>query len=158
MGFSDAESSFSIVPKSDKGGNINRFSFMFKIALHKDDKDALIRIQTNLNFGKVSLDKDECKFVVTKQEEINKLILILDKYNLNTTSPPGEDYINFKKAFLLYHVRDGLVTQELKEEILALKTGMNASRTDFNMPSDHKIIINKNWLLGLIEGEGSFQL
>ncbi len=66
---------------------------MFKIALHKDDIDALIRIQTNLNFGKVSLDKDECKFVVTKQEEINKLICIFDRYNLNTTKyldgPPG---------------------------------------------------------------------
>ena len=155
MGFSDAESSFSIVPKSVKG-SINRFSFMFKIALHKDDKDALIRIQTNLNFGKVSLDKDECKFVVTKQEEINRLILIFDKYSLNTTK--YLDYINFKKAFLLYQGRDDLVTQELIEQILALKNGMNILRTDFNMPSSHKISINKNWLLGLIEGEGSFQL
>nr|ATI20432.1 LAGLIDADG endonuclease [Juglanconis juglandina] len=157
VGFADAESSFSIVPKSDKiRGNINRFSFMFKIALHKDDKDALIRIQTNLGFGKVSLDKDECKFVVTKQEDINKLILILDKYNLNTTK--YLDYINLKKAFLLYHGRDGLVTPELIAQILELKNGMNTSRTDFNMPSNHNIIISKNWLLGLIEGEGSFQL
>lgn len=155
VGFSDAESSFSIVPKSVKG-SINRFSFMFKIALHKDDKDALIRIQTNLNFGKVSLDKDECKFVVTKQEEINRLILIFDKYSLNTTK--YLDYINFKKAFLLYQGRDDLVTQELIEQILVLKNGMNILRTDFNMPSSHKISINKNWLLGLIEGEGSFQL
>lgn len=88
-GFSD-ESSF-IIPKSklrtlleSKSSKINWFSFMFKIALHKDDIDALIRIQTNLNFGKVSLDKDECKFVVTK-EEIKKFIFIFDRYNLNTT-------------------------------------------------------------------------
>lgn len=129
---------------------------MFKIALHKDDIDALIRIQTNLNFGKVSLDKDECKFVVTKQEEIKKLIFIFDRYNLNTTK--YLDYIDFKKAFLIYHGRDGLVSQELKEQILALKNGMNTLRSDFNMPPNHQISINKNWLLGLIEGEGSFQL
>lgn len=156
VGFADAESSFSIVPKSDKISNINRFSFMFKISLHKDDKDALIQIQNNLGFGKVSLDKDECKFVVTKQEDINKLILILDKYNLNTTK--YLDYINFKKAFLLYHGRDSTVTPELIGQILDLKNGMNISRTDFNMPANHNILINKNWLLGLIEGEGSFQL
>lgn len=128
---------------------------MFKIALHKDDIDALIRIQTNLNFGKVSLDKDECKFVVTK-EEIKKLIFIFDRYNLNTTK--YLDYKNFKKAFLIYHGRDGLVSQELKEQILALKNGINTLRSDFNMPPNHQISINKNWLQGLIEGEGSFQL
>ena len=110
---------------------------MFKIALHKDDIDALIRIQTNLNFGKVSLDKDECKFVVTKQEEINKLICIFDRYNLNTTK--YLDYIDFKKAFLIYQGRDGLVAQELKEQILALKNGMNTQRSDFNMPLNHRI-------------------
>ena len=35
---------------------------------------------------------------------------------------------------------------------------MNTLRWDFNMPPNHQISINKNWLLGLIEGEGSFQL
>nr|YP_010119151.1 LAGLIDADG endonuclease domain-containing protein [Erysiphe necator]QQY98194.1 LAGLIDADG endonuclease domain-containing protein [Erysiphe necator] len=107
---------------------------MFKIALHKDDIDALIRIQTNLNFGKVSLDKDECKFVVTK-EEINKLIWIFDRYNLNTTN--YLDYIDFKKAFLIYHGRDGLVSHELKEQILALKNEHTTLRLQYaSKPSD----------------------
>lgn len=132
---------------------------MFKIALHKDDIDALIRIQTNLNFGKVSLKMNVNLFLKKKKstkEEIKKFIFIFDRYNLNTTK--YLDYIDFNKAFLIYHGRDGLVSQELKEQILALKNGMNTLRSDFNMPPNHQISINKNWLLGLIEGEGSFQL
>lgn len=88
----------------------------------------------NLNFGKVSLDK-ECKFVVTKQEEINKLICIFDRYNLNTTK--YLDYIDFKKAFLIYQGRDGLVAQELKEQILALKNEHTTFRLQYaSKPSD----------------------
>lgn len=34
---------------------------------------------------------------------------------------------------------------------------MNAKRTDFNMPLNH-IVITKSWLLGFIEGDGSFSL
>lgn len=35
---------------------------------------------------------------------------------------------------------------------------MNKNRIDFNFPSDHKIVISDSWLVGLIEGEGSFYL
>ena len=37
VGFSDAESNFSIVPKQDINGNVNRFTFVFGIGLHIDD-------------------------------------------------------------------------------------------------------------------------
>ena len=50
------------------------------------------------------------------------------------------------------------MTQDLKDIIIALKKGMNTLRTNFNMPSNHVIEINKYWLLGFIEGEGSFHL
>lgn len=140
--------------------NINKFSFVFKISLHKDDYPALISIQTKLNIGSVSLNKDECKFVVTKKEDIYKLMSIFDKYPLNTSK--YFDYLDFQKAFILYYKRESSVTQELKNQILILKNGMNTMRTEqqFNMLNtpwlNHKI--NKNGLLGLIEGEGSFQL
>ena len=35
---------------------------------------------------------------------------------------------------------------------------MNTKRLDFNMPTEHKIRVTKSWLLGFIEGEGSFHL
>ena len=111
---------------------------MFKIALHKDDIDALIRIQTNLNFGKVSLDKDECKFVVTK-EEIKKLIFIFDRYNLNTTK--YLDYLDFKKAFIIYNKEQNLKIDLVKDAILEFKKNMNKNRVNFLRPTD--IEINK---------------
>lgn len=156
VGFSDAESNFSIVPKQDVNGNVNRFTFVFGIGLHIDDVEALEYIQSKLNIGVVRTYKDECKFIVTKREDISKLISLFDSYNLNTTK--YLDYLDFKKAFNIYNDREGFLTEELKNKVLELKDGMNTKRKNFNMPNDHKIVITKSWLLGLIEGEGSFQL
>lgn len=33
---------------------------------------------------------------------------------------------------------------------------MNSLRKDFVMPSEHRIVITKNWLIGFVEGDGSF--
>lgn len=156
VGFSDAESNFSIVSKLDANGNVNRFTFVFGIGLHADDMEALEYIQSKLNIGIVRIYKDECKFIVTKREDICKLISIFDSYNLNTSK--YLDYLDFKKAFNIYYDRDGFLTEELKNKVLELKDGMNTKRKNFNMPNDHKIVVTKSWLLGLIEGEGSFQL
>ena len=156
VGFSDGEACFMIVLKKDKQGNLKHFEFSFVIGLHRDDSDALTQIQTTLKLGRITLTKSKCIFVVNKQEELNKLISIFDKYNLNTTK--YLDYIDFKKAFFLYYERDTLVTEELKNKIIAIKNGMNKSRSNFNLPTNHEININKYWLLGLIEGEGSFYL
>ena len=156
VGFSDAESNFSIVPKQDINGNVNRFTFVFRIGLHIDDVEALEYIQSKLNIGIVRTYKDECRFIVTKREDISKLISLFDSYNLNTTK--YLDYLDFKKAFNIYNDREGFLTEELKNKVLELKEGMNTKRKNFNMPNDHKIVITKSWLLGLIEGEGSFQL
>lgn len=153
------ESNFSIVPKQDNNGNVNRFTFVFGIGLHIDDAEALEYIQSKLNIGIVRIYKDEAqarKFIVTKREDISKLISLFDSYNLNTSK--YLDYLDFKKAFNLYNGREGFLTEELKNKILELKEGMNIKRKIFNMPNDHKIVITKSWLLGLIEGEGSFQL
>jgi hypothetical protein len=35
---------------------------------------------------------------------------------------------------------------------------MNSKRTTFELPDDHKINITPNWLLGFIEGDGSFNI
>jgi hypothetical protein len=45
----------------------------------------------------------------------------LDKYNLNTTK--YLDYTDFKEAFNLYHSRNGVLTEELKDKIIKLKSG-----------------------------------
>lgn len=156
VGFSDAESCFSIVPKRDATGVVNRFTFTFSIGLHIDDIDVLYTILKSLGVGAVRKTNNECKFTVADKEGIMKLITIFDKYNLNTTK--YLDYLDFKEAFNLYHSRDGQVTEELKENILNLKNRMNTNRISFDLPSHHEIKITIYWLLGLIEGEASFNL
>ena len=156
VGFAEAESCFSIVPKKDKTGKVNRFTFMFSIGLHLDDINVLYIIQKSLGIGIVRKSNTECKFIVNDVESIQKLITIFDKYNLNTTK--YLDFIDFKQAFNLYYYINGIVTEKLKETILNFKNSMNTNRTSFILPSHHEIKITTYWLLGLIEGEGSFNL
>lgn len=134
VGFSDGESNFSIAPGYN-GDKIQKFSFRFAIALHIDDKNALVHIRNLLAVGNINESTKECKFVVSDKKGMIKLISIFDKYNLNTTK--YLDYMDFKEAFNLYHSRNGVLTEELKDKIVKLKSGMNSKRTNFNMPSNH---------------------
>ena len=44
------------------------------------------------------------------------------------------------------------------ELIDTLLSNFNQKRTNFTMPIEHKISITPYWLLGFIEGEGSFSI
>ena len=157
VGLADGESNFTIVLQKDKDGNIIGASFRFSIELHLDDLDALKYIKSKLNIGNnIAVYGNSCKFTVLHKKDINILISIFDKYNLNTSK--YLDYLDFKKAFNLYYENDSIDKRTLIDQLLKLKNGMNNSRIDFNFPSSHKIIISDSWLLGLIEGEGSFYL
>lgn len=130
------------MPKLDSKGSINRFTFMFIIGLHIDDYEALKFIQNKLNIGIIRKTFNECKFIVTKKEDIYKIITIFEIFNLNTSK--YLDYINFKEAYNLYYKREELLTEELKNQIIKLKKEMNKGRVDFTMPFNHNIVINKN--------------
>lgn len=156
VGFSDAESNFiiNLLLKKDKV-TISNFSFMFKISLHKDDESVLRYIQSKLGIGNVRIYKNECIFNVTDMEGISQLVSIFDKYNLNTTK--YLDYLDFKEAFNLYNNRDKNLTAEMvKDQVLELKNKMNTNRVNFDRPENSEIRITQSWLLGLIEGDGSF--
>ena len=159
VGFSDGESNFTIIPYKNKSGLITSFTFRFMIELHIDDIDALRFIQSKLGIGNnIVTYGNTCKFTVTHRKDIYKLISIFDKYNLNTSK--FLDYLDFKKAFILYHERDKAIKdkQILFDQLLKLKSGMNSNRTNFNFPDFHQIVITVSWLLGFIEAEGSFYL
>ncbi len=156
VGFSDAEANFIINPilKKDKV-KISSFSFMFKIALHQDDTYVLEYIHRRLAIGYVRFYKTECIFNVTDREGIKFLISIFDKYNLNTTK--YLDYLDFKEAFNLYINKDkDLYARSIKGAIIELKNKMNTNRVNFDRPESSKILITKWWLLGFVEGDGSF--
>ena len=157
-GFSDAEGNFSINFYKNKLGNTSSISFRFNIELHIDDKDTLNFIKKKLNIGNhIAVYGNNCKFTVTHPKEIYMLIEIFDKYNLNTTK--YLDYLDFKKAFKIYQERIKTVKdEEIFNRLLNLKKGMNSNRINWDFPAKHNITITDYWLLGLIEGEGSFYL
>jgi len=157
-GFSDAEGNFNIAFYKNKLGSISSATFRFIIELHVDDKDTLNIIKQKLNIGNdIAVYGNSCKFTVTHPKDIYKLIEILDKYNLNTTK--YLDYIDFKEAFKLYQSRVKTIKdEEIFNKLLDIKNGMNSNRINFNFPLGHKITITDYWLLGLIEGDGSFYL
>ena len=157
VGFADGESNFTIVFQKDTNGNITGASFRFIIELHIDDIDTLKYIKSKLNLGnEISVYGNSCKFTVIHKKDIEKLISIFDKYNLNTTK--YLDYLDLKKAFQLYNENNTKNKKIFLDKLVEIKNGMNANRKDFTYPSDHKIVISSYWLLGLIEGEGSFYL
>uniref|UniRef100_UPI001FA6ABCE hypothetical protein n=1 Tax=Ciborinia camelliae TaxID=647257 RepID=UPI001FA6ABCE len=159
-GFTDAEGTFMIV------SSIKGFSFKFSIGLHIDDLNVLNNIKDKLGFGNIYISNNTCHFNVTKKDDILKLINIFDIYLLNSTK--RFDYLDFKKAYYLYKNRDEL-TQELTNQILDIKSNMNNSRKFLESlllspnPEDRdtwnaEFKISKEWLLGFIEGDGSFSL
>jgi hypothetical protein len=136
---------------------------VFNITLHLDDKGVLEFISNKLKVGKVRLrvqgEEYQAEFTVFNKENLYNLFSIFDKYNFNTTK--YFDYLDFRKAFILYHERAKNLSKEDKDrligQIIELKNGMNTQRTDINMASLlDKITITKSWLLGFIEGYGSF--
>jgi hypothetical protein len=118
-------------------------------------------ISNKLKVGKVRLrvqgEEYQAEFTVSNKENLYNLFSIFDKYNFNTTK--YFDYLDFRKAFILYHERAKNLSKEDKDrligQIIELKNGMNTQRTNINMASLlDKITITKSWLLGFIEGDG----
>ena len=161
-GFIDSEGYFGI-----NWNGPNGFVFEFAIELHLDDLPCLLDIQANLSellgldsatevIGAVS-EKSKGKtaaFRVTKQEHLVKLLGLLAKYPIN--SKKYLYLLSFKRAFELYLSYKDKSNHILISTINEIKGGMNKARTDFNMPSDFSFSITPGWLLGFIEGDGSF--
>lgn len=146
-GLTDAEGSFGIFTLPSKCINLK-----FTIGFHIDDLPGLKLIKNKLGLGRIYTYKKSCYYIITKKENILKVISIFDVYTLNSSK--NLDLLDFKKAFYLYFERTNL-TKELIDQILELKNNMNTKRTNFKMS---QVIISKSWLLGFIEGDGSFSL
>nr|YP_009254034.1 hypothetical protein [Hypomyces aurantius]ANC62719.1 hypothetical protein [Hypomyces aurantius] len=154
-GLADAEGSFRISHRQPFS-----FVFFFEICLHIDDQDMLYFIQKKLGLGKVNFSGNTVRFAIFKQEEIAQLLDIFTDYPLQSTK--YLNYLDLKKAFELYTNRTKTVqsknSEELLLEMLEIKNGMNTKRSDFSTEAliSRKISITPYWLLGFVEGEGSF--
>lgn len=93
-------------------------------------------------------------FIVSDLDSLlNIIIPFFNKYFLRGNK--YLDFLVFKQIVEMINKKDHL-TIEGKEKINGLLKDFNKKRTTFTMPKDHKINITPYYLLGLIEGEGSF--
>lgn len=139
---------FKIVPNGAIG-----FTFRFEIALHKDDTPMLNFIQNKLNLGKVYTYSNFSVLSIWKASEVAKIIDLFDSAPLNTSKQLN--FLDFKKAFELYSNRTKQERSEIKTAIDQIRSGMNSKRICFSNPVGD-IRVTGSWLLGFVEGEGSF--
>lgn len=160
VGFTDAEGSFSIKIQKE-----NYISLMFTIELHKDDVEVLHKIANSLGIGKVLINKnkDSALFFISKFEDINTVLIPLFKnYPLQTTK--YLDFISFADAASIILNSRNLKNKNLStldlEKLISLKQSANSKRLSINEEQNkllsEKVSISKWWLLGFIEGEGTF--
>lgn len=160
-GFTDAEGSFSI---NNGAKSKNYFGFSYRLTLHRDDYPLLVYICKRLGIGTVyplilTADTKAVTFKISNPADILKLIAIFDKYPLNTTK--YFDYLDWRKAFFLSREKAGsnqIAAENRRDAILFLKNNMNKNRTLFSEGTGYKIVITPYWLLGFIEGDGSFSM
>jgi len=151
-GLTDGEGNFYIRRRST---STPVYTFKFSIGVHIDDKDMLDFIQKTLGMGKVFTRGNTCQYEVFDLKNIAKIIEIFTSHSLNTTKLLN--FLNFKKAFELY-MSSNRKSDEVVQEIANLKNSMNSLRTNFKMPNGYKPRITSYWLLGFVEGEGSFSV
>ncbi len=151
-GLADGEGLF-LVSIVNKGTSC---SFKFEIGVHKDDINMLCFIQKELGIGRVATFSNAAYFTVTAKDEIILLLKIFALHPLKSNK--ALNYLSFKRAFELYVNNKGKISVVL-EEIKILKSNMNYNRTDYDMSdyySKNPLSITPNWLLGFVEGDGTF--
>lgn len=159
VGLCEAESNFLIRTRKNAQGEVSGFEFVFRITLHKDDVKVLEYIKNTLGCGRLNTERDVLVFSISQLNDIETVLMpIFEKFSLNTTK--YLDYLYFKKAFIMFRNRksSGLTVQEVNLNILKLKEGMNSKRENFVLPENHSIVITGNYLVGFLEGDGSFYL
>lgn len=178
VGICEAESNFLCRVRKNKEGEVIGFEFVFRIILHKDDWKALELIKSTLGCGRLNTERDTLVFTISQLSAIETILIpLFEQFPLNTTK--YLDFLDFKKAFFMFKNRKtspaaaGLVplqgarpllgTSELNKQdlylsIIKLKDSMNDKRVNYDLPVGHRITITGNYLVGFLEGDGSFYL
>ena len=149
-GFIDGEGNFQVY--LDR----NYLRIMFRVRLHIEDVAVLHEIRDFLAVGKVVINGNSCVFIISDVNSLlNILFPLLDKYKLYITK--WLDYIDFKSvtSILVNSNTTRLSSSQLKR-VKNIISNMNLQRKIYNYDLIPAIIINPFWLLGFIEGEGSF--
>ena len=160
VGLCEAESNFLIRTRRNEKKEVSGFEFVFRIALHQDDRKVLEYIKYTLGgCGRLNTERNTLVFSISKLSDIETILIpLFDEFPLNTTK--HFDYLNFKKAFFMFKNRKSskLDLQDLYSIIIKLKDSMNDKRINFVLPESHSIRITGNYLVGFRRGKPPFSL
>lgn len=170
-GFSDAESSFSIlIQPNSKYGTGWRIKPIFAIGLHKKDLDILKSIQSSLGVGKIHIHgKNSIQYRVDSIKELQVIVNHFENYPLVTVKQI--DFILFKKAFNIIKLKEHL-SQEGLLSLVGIKSSLNLGLTvslTEAFPNWKEFQINRpdytfngipdpNWMAGFASGDSSFNI
>lgn len=151
-GFTDAEGCFFFFNCSR-----SNYKFKYSICLHVDDAAPLEYIKNTLQIGRVNIypKHNMATFNINSRKEIEVILEIFSKYNLNTTK--HLNFLAFKQAFTIYTENNSTEARDKVKPIIDnIKDSMNKLRIDNGMPNNHEVLVTGDWLLGFTEGDGSF--
>lgn len=157
-GITDAEGSFIIATPNSTSAIGKKVSLRFSLTQKAHSVGILYGLKNYFDCGQVIPSSRGCmRFVVQKKEDIlTKIIPHFEKYPLHTSK--ALNFNSFKKAAEIV-VNGGHLNSNGLNQILSLKTGMNKNRPFnelYNHYSSSTIKLNPFWVLGFIDGEGSF--
>lgn len=170
-GFSDAESSFSILIQANRQYAIGwRIKPVFAIGLHEKDLELLKSIQSYLGAGKIHIHgKNSIQYRVDSIKDLQVIVNHFEKYPLVTAKLA--DFILFKKAFDLILLKEHLSQEGLLKIVgikASLNLGLSASLKEV-FPNWNELQINRshyifkgitdsNWMAGFASGDSSFNV
>nr|ATI20257.1 LAGLIDADG endonuclease [Juglanconis oblonga]ATI20411.1 LAGLIDADG endonuclease [Juglanconis oblonga] len=170
-GFSDAESSFSIlIQPNSKYSTGWRIKPVFAIGLHKKDLELLKNIQSYLGVGKIHIhSKNSIQYRVDSIKELQVIINHFDNFPLVTVK--RIDFLLFKKAFNIILLKEHLSQKGLLNLVgikASLNLGLNTSLIEA-FPNWKELQVNKanyifqgipdsNWMAGFASGDSSFNI
>lgn len=171
-GLIDGEGSFSIIVDRNKTRKLGlRAQLKFQIGLHTKDLNLLYLLQQHLGgIGSIYLarNRDIVNYSIDSIEDLNKLIIHLEKYPLLTQK--AADFLLFKKAVKLVNNKAHLTVEGLNQ-IVNIKASMNLGLSDM-LKSEfagytpverpvinyHNVILDPHWISGFVSAEGNFDV
>ncbi len=170
VGFTDGDGDFSFYKSKDK----DVWNFTFKISQNRYNLRVLYYIKSNLKIGKVTVvNKDNMGYYRIRNCDhlMTHIIPLFEEHPLVTTK--YFKYYLFKKALLIARNHE-LSTVEKNRKLTKLLEAykklpvnilspvwnnvLKSNLSNLKSVTDAKRVVNKFWLIGFTEAEGSFYL
>lgn len=150
VGYTDGNGTFSVYTnKTNK-----KIKFSYKLSLKSNNAQVLYFIKKSLKVGQVVHEKTGMSSYIIKNKKSleENLIPLIDSYPLKTKK--YYDYLVFKKALEISNNKQK--NQKVKIEEIELIKNSNIFKDNYR-PLEVESI-NKAWIVGFIEAEGSFYI